>query len=145
VCVRIAASGRKWSLPTPMGNGRDVMYVCIRPTFLIANLKFLCVIEINCRLLLDDFYSFELDDWWACRLLFFYYVVLNSQYSLHSYHSHFNPDRVEMSQVFLQGTHILPKWLTCEKYCRRDRWKAHRRRAVHLRCEYFLYGFLSRL
>jgi hypothetical protein len=30
VCVRIVASGRKWSLPNPMGNGRDVMYVCMQ-------------------------------------------------------------------------------------------------------------------
>jgi hypothetical protein len=29
VCVKIVASGRKWSLPTPKANGRDVMYVCM--------------------------------------------------------------------------------------------------------------------
>jgi hypothetical protein len=29
VCVRIVASGTKWSLPTPKGNGRDVMFVWI--------------------------------------------------------------------------------------------------------------------
>jgi hypothetical protein len=27
--VRIVASGRKWSLPTPMQTGRDIFYVCI--------------------------------------------------------------------------------------------------------------------
>jgi hypothetical protein len=29
IFVRIVAGGRKWSLPTPKGNGRDVMYVCM--------------------------------------------------------------------------------------------------------------------
>jgi hypothetical protein len=28
VCVRIVAIGTKLFLPTPMGNGRNVMYVC---------------------------------------------------------------------------------------------------------------------
>jgi hypothetical protein len=36
VCVRIVASGRKWYLPTPKGNGRDViMYVYTQPKILM--------------------------------------------------------------------------------------------------------------
>jgi hypothetical protein len=40
VCVRIVASGRKWSLPTPMGNGRDVMYVSMYCLHKIAYFEF---------------------------------------------------------------------------------------------------------
>jgi hypothetical protein len=32
------------------------------------------------------------------------------------------PRKAETSQIFLQGTRILPKWLCYDKYCRSDRW-----------------------
>jgi hypothetical protein len=32
----------------------------------------------------------------------------------------------EASQVFFRDAHVLPKLLSYEEYCGRDRWKAHR-------------------
>jgi hypothetical protein len=37
-----------------------------------------------------------------------------------------NPRRIaEASQIFLRDIHVLPKLLSNEEYCRRDRWQAH--------------------
>jgi hypothetical protein len=45
----------------------------------------------------------------------------------------------EKSQIH-RDTYILPKLLGCEKYCRRDRWQAHRHQiAAHLRCPVYLF------
>jgi hypothetical protein len=33
----------------------------------------------------------------------------------------------EASQILLRDAHVLQKLLSCEKYCRRDKWQAHRR------------------
>jgi hypothetical protein len=42
---------------------------------------------------------------------------------LHTYHSRFIPEGVaEVSQIFLRGTHVLPKLISYEEHCRRDRW-----------------------
>jgi hypothetical protein len=42
---------------------------------------------------------------------------------IHTYHSRFIPEGVEeASQIFLREAHVLPKLLSYEKYCRRDRW-----------------------
>jgi hypothetical protein len=42
---------------------------------------------------------------------------------LHTYHSRFIPERVaEASQILLQDANVLPKLLSCEEYCRRDKW-----------------------
>jgi hypothetical protein len=38
----------------------------------------------------------------------------------HTYYSRFIPE--EVSQIFLQDTHVLPKLVICEEHCRRDRW-----------------------
>jgi hypothetical protein len=42
---------------------------------------------------------------------------------IHTYHSRFIPKGVaEVSQIFLQDTHVLPKFVSYEEHCRRDRW-----------------------
>jgi adenylosuccinate synthase len=42
---------------------------------------------------------------------------------IHTYHSRFIPEGVvEVSQIFLRDTHILPKLVSYEKHCKRDRW-----------------------
>jgi hypothetical protein len=42
---------------------------------------------------------------------------------IHTYHSHFIPEGVaEASQIFLRDAHVLPKLLSYDEYCRRDRW-----------------------
>jgi hypothetical protein len=42
---------------------------------------------------------------------------------IHTYHSRFIPEGVaEVSQIFLQNTHILPILISYEEHCRRDRW-----------------------
>jgi hypothetical protein len=39
------------------------------------------------------------------------------------YHSRFIPEGVaEASQIFLRDAHVLPKLLSNEEHCRRDRW-----------------------
>jgi hypothetical protein len=70
-------------------------------------------------------------------LLIFYNVMLQNTY-IHTYHSRFNPEGVaEVSQIFLRHTHVLPKLVSYEEHCRRDKWQAHHRPiAVHLRYEY---------
>jgi hypothetical protein len=61
-------------------------------------------------------------------------------YNIHTYiyHPRFTPEGVaEASRIFSQ-TPTLPKLLSYEEYCRRDRWLADRRLiAVYLRCKYF--------
>jgi hypothetical protein len=38
---------------------------------------------------------------------------------IHTYHSRFNPEGVEeIFQIFLRYTHVLPKLLSYEEYCR---------------------------
>jgi hypothetical protein len=57
-------------------------------------------------------------------------IVIRPRYVLliHTYHSRFISERVaEASQILLRDAHVLPKILSCEEYCRRDRWQAHRR------------------
>jgi hypothetical protein len=40
---------------------------------------------------------------------------------IHTYHSRFIPEGVaEVSQIFLQDTHVLPKLASYEEHCRRD-------------------------
>jgi hypothetical protein len=42
---------------------------------------------------------------------------------IHTYHSRFIPEGVaEVSQIFLREPHVLPKLVSCEEHCRRDRW-----------------------
>jgi hypothetical protein len=42
-------------------------------------------------------------------------------YYIHTYHSRFIPEGVaEVSQIFLRNTHVLPKLVSYEQYCRRD-------------------------
>jgi hypothetical protein len=42
---------------------------------------------------------------------------------IHTYHSRFIPGGVaEVSQIFLRDTHVLPKLVSYEEHCRRDRW-----------------------
>jgi hypothetical protein len=43
---------------------------------------------------------------------------------IHTYiHSRFNPEGVaEASRIFFPGAHVLPKLLSYDEYCRRDRW-----------------------
>jgi hypothetical protein len=42
---------------------------------------------------------------------------------IHTYYSRFIPEGVaEVSQIFIGDTHVLPKLVTYEEYCRRDRW-----------------------
>jgi hypothetical protein len=42
---------------------------------------------------------------------------------LHTYHSRFIPEGVaEVSQIFLRDTHALPKLVSYEEHCSRDRW-----------------------
>jgi hypothetical protein len=46
-----------------------------------------------------------------------------SKLSIHTYHSRFIPEGVaEVSQIFLRDTHVLPKLVSNEEHCRRDRW-----------------------
>jgi hypothetical protein len=43
--------------------------------------------------------------------------------SIHTYHSRFIPKEVaEASQIFLRDAHVLPKLLSYEGYCSRNRW-----------------------
>jgi hypothetical protein len=40
-----------------------------------------------------------------------------------TYHLRFIPEEVaEVSQIFLRDTHVLPKLVSYEEHCRRDRW-----------------------
>jgi hypothetical protein len=51
-----------------------------------------------------------------------HYCVIGSRV-IHTYHSRFNPEGVAgVSQIFIRDTHVLPKLVTYEKHCRRDRW-----------------------
>jgi hypothetical protein len=49
-------------------------------------------------------------------------ALLENTY-IHTYHSSFIPEGVaEVSQIFLRDTHVLPKLVSYEEHCRRDRW-----------------------
>jgi hypothetical protein len=50
-----------------------------------------------------------------------------SYFSSHKYHSLFIPEGVVVSQLFLRDAHVLPKWLSYEKYYKRVRLQAHLR------------------
>jgi hypothetical protein len=40
-----------------------------------------------------------------------------------TYHSRFIPEGIaEVSRIFLRDTHVLPKLVSYEERCRRDRW-----------------------
>jgi hypothetical protein len=55
----------------------------------------------------------------ASNVLFYY---INTTY-IHTYHSRFILEGVaEVSQIFLRDTHVLPKLVSYEGHCRRDRW-----------------------
>jgi hypothetical protein len=42
---------------------------------------------------------------------------------IHTYQSHYIPEGVaQVSQIFLQDTHVLPKLVSYEEHCRCDRW-----------------------
>jgi hypothetical protein len=42
---------------------------------------------------------------------------------IHTYHSRFIPEGVaEVSQIFPRDTHVLPKLVSYEEHCSRDRW-----------------------
>jgi hypothetical protein len=42
---------------------------------------------------------------------------------VHTYHSRLIPEGVaEVSQIFLRDTHVLPKLVSYQEHCRRDRW-----------------------
>jgi hypothetical protein len=42
---------------------------------------------------------------------------------IHTYHSRFIPEGVaEVTQIFLRDTYVLPKLVSYEEHCRRDRW-----------------------
>jgi hypothetical protein len=42
---------------------------------------------------------------------------------IHTYHSRFIPEGVaEISQIFLRDTHVLPRLVSYEEHCKRDRW-----------------------
>jgi fructose-1,6-bisphosphatase len=42
---------------------------------------------------------------------------------IHTYHLRFIPEMVaEVSQIFLRDTHVLPKLVSYEEHCKRDRW-----------------------
>jgi hypothetical protein len=44
------------------------------------------------------------------------------------FHTCFILERIaEGSQILRRDAHVLPKLLSCEEYCRRDKWEAHRR------------------
>jgi hypothetical protein len=50
------------------------------------------------------------------------YLEVSDLY-IHTYHSRFIPEGVaELSQIFLRDTHVLPKLVSYEEHCRRDRW-----------------------
>jgi hypothetical protein len=45
------------------------------------------------------------------------------QVLIHTYHSRFIPEGVaEASQILLRDAHVLPKLLSCEEYCRCEKW-----------------------
>jgi hypothetical protein len=52
------------------------------------------------------------------------FVSLTKIYTyIHTYHSRFIPEGVaEVSQIFLRDTHVLPKFVSYEENCERDRW-----------------------
>jgi hypothetical protein len=51
----------------------------------------------------------------------------NIKIYIHTYHSRFISEAVaEVTQIFLRDTHVLPKLVSYEEHCRRDRWQAHR-------------------
>jgi hypothetical protein len=50
-----------------------------------------------------------------------YFLTIESN-NIHTYHSRFIPKGVaEVSQIFLRDTHVLPKLVSYEEHCRRDR------------------------
>jgi hypothetical protein len=71
-----------------------------------------------------------------CRILTFNGGKNWNSY-IHTYHSRYIPEAVaKVFQILLRDAHVLPKLLSYEEYCRRDRWYAHRRLiAVYLRCK----------
>jgi hypothetical protein len=49
-------------------------------------------------------------------------ILLHYKY-IHTYHSRFIPEGVaQVSQIFLRDAHFLPKFVSYEEHCRRDRW-----------------------
>jgi hypothetical protein len=51
------------------------------------------------------------------------YLITYRPMTIHTYHSRFIPEGVaEVSQIYLRDTHILPKLISYEEHCRRDRW-----------------------
>jgi hypothetical protein len=49
--------------------------------------------------------------------------AMSADIKIHTYHSRFIPEGVaEASQTFLRDVHVLPKLLSYEVHCRRDRW-----------------------
>jgi hypothetical protein len=63
------------------------------------------------------------------EVLFFYFVPdtagdkINIHTYLQTYHSRFIPEGIaKVSQIFLRDTHVLPKIVSYEEHCRRDRW-----------------------
>jgi hypothetical protein len=62
-----------------------------------------------------------------CGIFYVYTRSLLHTY-INTYHSRFILEGVaEASQIFLRDAHVLPKLVSYEIYCRRDKWYAHRR------------------
>jgi hypothetical protein len=50
-------------------------------------------------------------------------VISCTNIHTYTYHSRFIPEGVaEVSQIFLRDTHVLPKLVSYDEQCRRDRW-----------------------
>jgi hypothetical protein len=50
-------------------------------------------------------------------------VLLQSISGVHTHTTHTIPEgAAEASQTFLRDTHVLPKLVSYEEYCKRDRW-----------------------
>jgi hypothetical protein len=50
-----------------------------------------------------------------------------SAFVIHTTHALSPKGVAEVSQILLRDTHVLPKLVSYEEHCRRDRWYAHRR------------------
>jgi hypothetical protein len=50
-------------------------------------------------------------------------ITMDTYIHIHTYHSRFIPEGVvEVSQIFLRDTHVLPTLFSYEEHCKRDRW-----------------------
>jgi hypothetical protein len=61
---------------------------------------------------------------WKLKMLFLMFSTTTNLHTyIYTYHSRFILEGVaEVSQLFLRDTHVIPKIVSYEEHCGRDRW-----------------------